>query len=295
MRASLNLLAALVMIIASAAFANALAEQRSYGEIVADAPEDAWRAVEPDHLLVLELETGRVLVELSPDLAPGHVAQMQGLAREHFYDGLTFYRVIDGFVAQGGEFGEPRETAMPRGLAPEFDEPFQEALPFAPFGHDDGFAPVAGFLNGFPAGHAPDEERIWLAHCTGALALGRENAQDTAGTEFYFTLQPQRYLDRNLSVFGLVRDGMSHLQKLNRVVPVDETTTEGEGAPGVILSMRLASDLPQDDRPTVFVFDTSSTLWPDLVASRANRPEAFFYHRPDYTRICAMPIPVRVE
>src|ERR1700760_638176 len=65
-------------------------------------PPQAWRDVSSDNLLLIETRYGTVAVELAPGFAPGHVERMRRLLHKHFYDGLTFYRVIDGFVAQGG-------------------------------------------------------------------------------------------------------------------------------------------------------------------------------------------------
>src|SRR4051812_43172983 len=71
----------------------------------ADAPEppaDAWRNVDSNNLVLIETRYGRVAVELAPEFAPRHAERMRALIRAHFYDGMSFYRVIDGFVAQGG-------------------------------------------------------------------------------------------------------------------------------------------------------------------------------------------------
>jgi peptidylprolyl isomerase len=65
-------------------------------------PPEAWRDVSPDNLVLIDTRYGQVVVELAPDFAPGHVARMRKLLHAHFYDGKSFYRVIDGFVAQGG-------------------------------------------------------------------------------------------------------------------------------------------------------------------------------------------------
>src|ERR1700733_10397349 len=67
-----------------------------------DSPPEAWREVAPDNLVLIETRYGTVAVELAPDFAANHVARMRKLLRSHFFDGRTFYRVTDGFVAQGG-------------------------------------------------------------------------------------------------------------------------------------------------------------------------------------------------
>ena len=71
---------------------------------------------EPENTLFLDLESGRVTIELRPDLAPKHVERVKMLAREKFYDGTPFHRVIEGFMAQGGD---PTGTRHQRQLLPQ--------------------------------------------------------------------------------------------------------------------------------------------------------------------------------
>src|SRR5690606_3618269 len=136
-------------------------------EILAETAAADWRALDPENTLYIELERGRVVVALSGALAQGHVANIKALAREGFYDGLSFYRVIDGFVAQGGDGlglrGE-RET-----LAAAFDEPAADGPPFYRLKDADGYAKAAGFIESLPAGF--DDGRAWHLHCAGALAM----------------------------------------------------------------------------------------------------------------------------
>ena len=83
--------------------APALAEEakkpyRSTDDIIASAPADAWRSVDPANLLYMQLDKGTVIYELAPDFAPEHVAQIRMLAQKHFWDGLSIYRVQDNYV-----------------------------------------------------------------------------------------------------------------------------------------------------------------------------------------------------
>lgn len=283
------------------AFSGAAAEApRPPAEIVAEAPASDWRALDPENTLYIDLEDGgRVVVELLPALAPEHVAQVKTLAREGYYDGLDFYRVIDGFVAQGGDTNadDPKTrkslgSAKPQ-LTAEFDAPVTDDPPFTPLGDADGFAAETGFVKGFPAARDAAAKREWLVHCYGAFAFGRNDGADTASTEFYVTLAPQRYLDRNLSVFGAVRQGMQYLQGLPR----------GDAAGGIIsepekrakFTIRVAADVPQAERTPLQVMKTTSASFRELIEARRNRPEAFFKFRPDHTDVCAVGVPVRPE
>ncbi|NRA85534.1 MAG: peptidylprolyl isomerase, partial [Gammaproteobacteria bacterium] len=81
---------------------------RSPSTIIKQAPAEHWRSINNDHTLYLELSSGRVVIELNPLLAPNHVKQLTALAREGFYDGLNFYRFVEGFVAQAGDVSETK-------------------------------------------------------------------------------------------------------------------------------------------------------------------------------------------
>ncbi|PQA87119.1 peptidylprolyl isomerase [Hyphococcus luteus] len=271
--------------------AEADAQKRAPAEIIAEAAPEDWRAIDPENMLVVELERGRVVVELSSTLAQNHTAQMKALAREGFYDGLSFYRVIDGFVAQGGDVFEQREVkTAKKTLEAMFDQPLTADMTFTPIEDTDGYAAQVGFIDSQPVGADAGGTTIWALHCTGAMAMARDIEKDTGGTEFYFTLQPQRYLDRNLTVFGHVVDGMEHLQALPRVVRAE---TPGDDVSETILSMRVAADLAEDKRPALEILRTDTATFAAYAESRRNRPEDFFYYRPDHVDVCALTIPVR--
>lgn len=279
------------MAMASPVFAEALEGKLSPAEILENSAPADWRALDPEETLYIELERGRVVVALSTQLAQKHVAQIKALAREGFYDGLSFYRVIDGFVAQGGDVLEKREVEnAAETLAAEFDEPMRDDIRFSPIKDADGYAARVGFIASLPAGADADGKRVWHLHCTGAMAMARDVGKDTAGTEFYITLQPQRYLDRNLTVFGRVVEGMEHLQALRRVAPAQ---SEDDDLGETILSMRVGADLPEAERANLGILRSGTETFDAYVESRRNRPGEFFYHRPDYIDICQFAPPVR--
>lgn len=275
---------------ATPSLADAIEGAKSGAEILAETTAEDWRAVLAEETLVIQLESGTVTVALSPSLAPNHVKQVKKLTREGFYDGLSFYRVIEGFVAQGGDpFGERNIRKAKKIMKAEF-ETAGDNIDFAALPDADGYAPVSGFIGSIPAGHDEKTRTYWHLHCAGAFAFGREDGRDTASTEFYIALQPQRYLDRNLSVFGRVIDGMEHLQALRRVEP-PETKTNDIG--DKIVSVRIAADIPEPERTNWEILDSARPAFKAYVESRRNRPEGFFYFRPNHVDACQLPVPVR--
>lgn len=275
---------------ATPVLADAIEGAKSGGEILAETTTEDWRAIPAEETLVMQLESGTVTIALSPSLAPKHVAQVKKLAREGFYDGLSFYRVIEGFVAQGGDpFGERKIRTAKKTMKAEF-ETAGDNIAFAALPDADGYAPAAGFVGGIPAGHDERTGTYWHLHCAGAFAFGREDGRDTASTEFYIALQPQRYLDRNLTVFGRVIDGMEHVQALRRIEPPE---TKDDDIGDRIVSFRVAADIPEEERVNWEFLDSARPAFSAFVESRRNRPEGFFYYRPNYIDVCQLPAPVR--
>jgi peptidylprolyl isomerase len=269
-------------------------------EVMAAAPEAAWFQPDPEDTLYLDVAAGRIVILLVPELSPAHAAQVRTLARAGYYDGLSFYRVPVGFVAQGGDEGGERDIGEAAASLPaEFEAALPAGLAFTPLGHADGYAPEAGFVRGLPAGRdpeaGPERGSAWLAHCTGAFAFGREEGRDTASTEFYVTLQPQRYLDRNLTVLGRVVWGQEHLAGIARNEPGNFGTMTNTSRATRIEGLAVAADLPEAERVSIEVMDTTSEAFRQLIAARANRADAFFYHRPDHVDLCQMPVPVRLR
>ncbi|MFN3912684.1 peptidylprolyl isomerase [Hyphomonas sp.] len=269
----------------------------------------AWRPVDAENLVLMELPTGTVAVELFPEAAPAHVARLRELLAEGFYDGEFFYRVIEGHVAQAG-----REFAMSSKAwqnVPFEAERAVSAEGFAPLGNADLFAPEAGHRSGFTVGR--DGEQEWLLNCPGALGMARDEAPDTGNTEIYFPLQPRRYLDRNYTIFGRVIAGMEHLHRLPRVDPfTDEEAAAlfGEDEPlayqmaqyrrskneyNIITSAKLAASIPEGERPSYEVMDTASADWAALKESKRDYSgiAAFIAPPVNMLDICSLPVPAR--
>jgi peptidylprolyl isomerase len=269
-------------------------------------PPEAWRDVAPENLVLIDTRYGQVAVELSPQFAPKHVERERKLIRAHFYDGLSFYRVIDGFVAQGGADQDTSATAdapvnpeiekkWPK-LKAEFDAPDSSDIVFTPLGNPDLFAPEVGHANGFPVGHDPKDKRSWILHCPGTFAFARDNDEDTATTEFYIVIgEAPRRLDRQLTAFGRVISGMQYVQKLERGDPdVDSGVIADVARRDPIIRMRLAADVPEKERPHYQVLRTDSQAFADSKEKRRH-PAPEFYHRPPLANldVCLVQVSVR--
>jgi peptidylprolyl isomerase len=268
---------------------------------VLDASTDAdWRALDPAHTLYLELATGRVVIELAPWVAPHHVANIETLAKDHYWDGLAIVRAQDNFVVQWGDpvdsEKEPQKarsfgTALKK-LPAEFTTAATD-LHFTRLPDVDGWAKQVGFVDGFPVGRDP-KVGTWLAHCYGTVGAGRNNAPDSStGAELYVvTGQSPRQLDRNITTVGRVVKGMELLSSLPR----------GTGGGGFyefpdqytwIRAIKLASEVPVAERTDLQVMRTDTATWQALVESRRNRKDDFYHYPVNHIDVCNVPIPVR--
>ena len=258
-----------------------------------EAPE--WRTVAPENLLLINTHHGQTVIELNPDFAPEHVAQFRALASANVYDGEAFYRVIDGFVAQGGIEDEEIIALHPT-LENENDRALSSAG-FVALGNGDLFTEEVGHVDGFPVGRSAELGREWLLHCPGALAMARDEDPDSGGTEFYIVLDAQRYLDRNLTVFGRVIDGMQYIQKLKRGDrAIESGVIQAPDKGDTILSMQIASDMPEAGRPSYRVMTTSSAAFEAAKTAKRVRAEAFFYRTPpEVLDICGFETPVEKD
>ncbi|MDR6127893.1 cyclophilin family peptidyl-prolyl cis-trans isomerase [Sphingomonas sp. SORGH_AS802] len=152
-----------------------------------DAPAATTRAAPPaitdtQNLWLLDLSTGgRVTIWLRPDVAPNMVERIKTLTRQHFYDGLTFHRVIDGFMAQGGD---PKGDGTGGSTLPNVKAEFN-----------------------------------YLPHVRGAVSAARADDNDSANSQFFIVFQPRLALDKKYTVFGRVIDGMQYVDAIERGEP----------------------------------------------------------------------------
>ena len=144
-------------------------------------------ATDKENLLLLDLSTGgRVTIWLRPDVAPKTVERIKALARRRFYDGLLFHRVIDGFMAQGGD---PKGDGTGGSDLPDLEAEFN-----------------------------------YLPHVRGSVAAARAEAKNSANSQFYIVFQPRLSLDKKYTVFGRVIDGMQYVDAIERGEPPSNPT-----------------------------------------------------------------------
>lgn len=275
----------------------------SASQLLAASKPAEWRTPDPRNLLVMQLATGRVLIELAPDFTPQHAANIRTLAHEHYYDDLAIVRVQDNFVTQwddpAGDDGGDKTKLHPLGTAkatlpPEFTRPFNAKLPFTRLPDGDMYAPEVGFSEGFPVARNRAAGQEWLTHCYGMVGVGRDNPPDSGnGSALYAVIgQAPRRLDRNLAVVGRVIEGMPLLSGLPRGKgPMGFYATPAHRT--VIESVRLAADLPPAQRPAVQVLRTDSATFAALIEAQRNRHDAFYTVPAGHIDLCSIDIPAR--
>jgi peptidylprolyl isomerase len=259
----------------------------------ASANEPVWRTVDPERMVFVELQEGSFVIELNPGFAPKTVRQFKSLVREGFYDGLSFYRVIEGFVAQGGDGSDLGERSDVPLITAEFEIDWPEGDGYIEAQSPDMFAPETGFLNGFAVGRDPGENTAWLLHCPGVVAMARNEGADTSRTDFYIVIgQAPRYLDRNMNVFGRVVAGMDAVQKIRRGKVTDNGIIEQDIDRSRIRTMTLATDIPREDRKSVLTIDTTDKSFKSYLDDRRKRKDKFFHNRPPRVLdACQVPLP----
>lgn len=265
-------------------------------DIIAGAPESAWRTIPADDLLVIDLKKGgRVVIQLAPDFAPVHVANIRALAKAHWWDKAAIYRVQDNYVVQWGknESTDPLPAAVVAKPPAEYERPM-EAVAVHSLGYPDDYAPEAGYAMGWPIGYDRKSGTANLTHCYGYVGVGRDLSPDTGtGGELYAVIgHSPRHLDRNIAVVGRVISGIENFTTLPRGTEALGFYKERtQDVP--IASVRLASDIPAGERPSFQYMDTNSAAFADYVRARANRKDDFFIRPAGGVDLCNASVPIR--
>ena len=260
--------------------------------------DENWRRPELEDTIYFELPNGRVVLELAPDFAPRHSAQIRRLVRAGFFDGGRVVRSQDNYVAQWGirppREGEQFPEWVTGGLAAEFDRAAGD-LPWAPLPDADTYAPEVGFTRGFPSARTSSSGRAWVVHCYGVVGVARDTEPGTGNASqlYAVTGQAPRHLDRNLTMVGRVIHGMERLTTLPRgTEALGFYATDEEMVP--IRAARVAADVPEAERTTVEVMRTDTEAFREFVAARRQRTETFFVQSPSAIDVCNLRLPSRL-
>jgi cyclophilin family peptidyl-prolyl cis-trans isomerase len=180
-------------------------------------------AIDPENILNLDLSTGgRVTIQLYPNLAPAHVERIKTLTRKGFYNGLTFHRVIEGFMAQTGD---PTGTGTGDSDLPDLKAEFNPT-----------------------------------PHLRGTVSMARTNDPDSANSQFFICFLPRFSLDNKYTVFGRVTSGMQYVDAIERGEPpaapskIGRASIAADNMPPPIME----TPAPAAERPTISVGDLNS-------------------------------------
>lgn len=268
---------------------------KTVAELLAASSAAEWREIDPERTLYMELPSGRVVIELAPDFAPNHVANIKTLARGGYFDGLAIVRAQDNYVVQWADPDEKRPVGeAKKSLAPEFARPIARDLAFTALPDRDTYAPQAGFSAGFPVARDAKSRRTWLVHCYAMVGAGRDNAADSgSGAELYAVIgNAPRLLDRNVTLVGRVVQGIELLSPLKR----------GTGALGFyeraeertpIREIRIAADVAPEKRARLEALRTDSATFATLVQMRRFRRDDWYKEPAGHVDVCNVPLPVR--
>ena len=159
----------------------------------------------------------------------------------------------------------------------------------------DVWAPVTGFVDGFPVAADPKTRRAWIAHCYGIVGAGRGDTLDSGnGAELYAVIgQSPRALDLNIAPVGRVLQGMERLASLPRGgAEMGFYQRREQDVP--ILRVELVAAMPPEARPDVRVLRTDTPLWAELVDARRRHRDAWYVHSPGAIDLCNVTVPVRI-
>ncbi len=243
-------------------------------EDVSAAP-DAWRAVDPENLVVFETSKGQIVLELLPIAAPVHVERFKAYVRAGLYDGTEFHRVIKDFMAQGGDVAATHGAeAMMGSMEAEFRFRRNPAeLPFDYVGPAD--AAEIGFLDGFTLRTQPgflaemmqdSQLDSWMPHCPGVLSSARTDDQNSADAQFFLISKDGQHLDEKYTAKGRTLKGLDVIQAIKLGPRPDGYPIAN---PDVLISAHMAADLPDGERPTAFVQRTDTAEW-DAIRAEAD-------------------------
>jgi peptidylprolyl isomerase len=257
--------AALLAAAALAALATTVTAAPKKGAVPVSAARPAgpgpadWRTPDPNDVLVIDTNRGRIIVELVPEVAPLAVQRMRELAHEHFFDGLRFFRVIDNFMDQTGD---PQNSGVGGSSKPNIPGEFMfkrsAATPFALV--DDQQVVENGFIKSLPvssqsmqlAAMTNDHTvKGWAYYCPGVAGLARDDDPDSNNSQFFLMRASHHNLEKRYTAYGRVIAGEDVVRAIKTGEPVEAPQDRME-------QVRLLADMPEASRPKIRVVDPRS-------------------------------------
>lgn len=300
MRSNLATLICVAALTAGSALSPAMAKSKPKLPLTPPVPagptgpvEGDWRTPDPQNVLVIDTNKGRIIAELTPDAAPQQVQRMKDLARAGFYDGRTFFRVMDNFMDQTGD---PKEDGTGQSdkpnLPPEFTFRRAADTPVAVVDKTGGLE--WGYLGSLPVvsqtmdlgGLTADHKvNAWGAFCGGVLGAARADDPGSANSQFFLMRGTTHSLEKNYTAFGAVVSGLDVV----RAIKI------GAGNTGVVeeprdkmTKVQILADMPEAQRPKVRVLDAHGP-WFRVLVERARRQKVIDFG------VCDVDLPADVK
>lgn len=256
------------------------AEAVTYTMEDVNAAPEAWRAVDPENLVIMDTTKGQVVIELLPVVAPKHVDQFKAYVRAGLYDQTPFHRVLDNFMAQGGDVEATHGAdKMLEPMEAEFifrRNPAETPMDtIGPADSADG-----GVHLGFPMATQPgflaemSKDGLvesWIPHCPGVLSSARTDDVNSANAQFFLISGEAQHLDYKYTAKGRALTGLDVVQSIKLGPRPDGYPIVN---PDIVMSVKMAADLPEDERPSAYVQRTDTPEYKDVLidADSARRP-----------------------
>ena len=248
----------LVLALLCAAGARAYAASTAPATPAPAAPTEVdWRTPDPQNVLIIDTNKGRVIFELAPEAAPISTARVRDLARAKLYDGRAFFRVIDDFMAQTGD---PADNGTGGSTKPNLPEEFtfrrSAQTPLVVVERSNGLE--SGFIGSLPVVSqtldlalltADNKVKAWGAFCAGVGGMARTQDPQSGNSQFFLMRGVQRDLDQKYTAFGRAIGGLDVIRSLKTGEPVAPPQDR-------MLTVRVLADMPVAERPTIRVIDT---------------------------------------
>ncbi|MEO0981343.1 MAG: peptidylprolyl isomerase [Pseudomonadota bacterium] len=244
----------------------------------AKADPENWREVEAENLFIFNTTKGRILIEAIPRVAPKHVEQFRAIIRSGDYDGTSFHRVIDDFMAQGGDIFalHGRTSGLPN-LEGEFTFRRTPAdTPVTLVGPAE--SSTEGYYMGAPihtqstylADLSSDGMiESWIPHCPGVVSTARTDDPNSANSQFFLMRQHSPHLDRTYTAWGRI---VSDVETVRALKPGADTANGAVRQPDILMSAHVAADLPEGERPRAWVQKTEGPAFTDALIAAGVTP-----------------------